>query len=118
LKQREQLDEKRGEEESLRGCVFDCLPGDEEADDIVAVALDAGEMGVGIVQRERPANKADRVGVFEEAVGDVAGDVGRGGLLGVAADIQAAQGQHSAGRQPAGQRSERGVGLCACALSP
>lgn len=87
---------KRGEKESLRGGVFDCFPCDEEADDIVAVALDAGEMRVGIVQRERPADKADRVGVFEEAVGDVARDVWRGGLLGVAADVQATQGQHSA----------------------
>jgi hypothetical protein len=114
LKRLEQIEGKRGEKESLRCRVFDCLPGDEEADDIVAVALDSGEMCVGIVQRERPPDKADRVGVFEEAVRDVARDVWRSGLLGIAAHVQAAQGQHSGGRLASG--SARWGGDCVPAL--
>jgi len=76
--------------------VFDGFPRDEEANDIEAIALDPGKMGVCIVEREWPSDKADRVGVFEKAVGDVRRDVGTGRLLRVAADIQAAQCQHPA----------------------
>ena len=76
--------------------MFDCFPCDEEANDIEAIALDPGKMGVCIVQREWSSNKAHGVRIFKKAVGDVRRNVGTRRLLCVAADIQASQRQHPA----------------------
>jgi hypothetical protein len=75
----------------VRAGMFNCLPCDEEANDIISIALDAGKMGVCVVQRERASDKADNVGAFEEAAGAVGRDIGRGRLLRVAANVEATQ---------------------------
>jgi hypothetical protein len=69
---------------------LDGLPGEDIADGVVAVALQAGEMEVGLVAGEGPADEADVVAV-EEVVGHVRRLMGPARVLGFAGDVDAAQ---------------------------
>jgi len=70
--------------------VFNCLPGDQEAQEIEPPGAQAAEMLIRLLQREGAPHKADAVRV-EEAVGVPGGAVGGDGHLAAAPQVDAPQ---------------------------
>ena len=78
--------------------VFDRLPRDEQSHHVAAVSAQPGEVQLGLVEREGPADEADGRGVLKEALLEMRTRALRRAcrVFARACQIDAAQGQHSA----------------------